>query len=382
MLGLWCSLHDAKIPSYQMNRKCCISFFLFVICSIFLPWSVALNKQHQNDEQQQHVNTAKHKVDASMQKQCILEGVNASFSNQKELDVRYSCPKFIRSANVGDKRFQCNRTSSFFFPLHSMSNFVQFLDDNNMTILYVGDSIQSQMVSSISCALEAENPDPSDLKTMRALFAEHVLFYSSAFLARTPKNCVVNKPGFNNARLQFHGWFEIAIAQKVTHVVLNTGAWWFPDGIYVNNKKSSQYQANKCFFRHFGPRSKLSRLLRILKHRHGIVSVWRDITPGGVCDKGALGEGRFNTYYTHFFAHNVIARASITSPALQGLVIPGVWENSLSKWREHMGEGDMLHWCMYTEYNVPLIWNSLLYELLNKTKAKSLATVRSDLKLE
>jgi hypothetical protein len=312
----------------------------------------------------------------SFPSQCQAEqSTSPAFSEQQEPDSDfegYVCPQLLekrRKVQVAHQDCQRNSTAKM-LRLRSMVAFVKFLETHRLTVLYVGDSLQLQMYNAFLCAVEAENP------LLLPIASERVLYHPAHFLTHLPDGCILRRENKNATVLQSEAWYTKAIDAHVTHVVINTGAWWNPAFIFVDGgskeglngiRPASQEETTSCYQRHFGPNSRLFHLLQNLKKKHHIVPIWRDLAPAGICDTThqslAITENYMN-YVELFPVYNAISQKLITSPHLGGLVVPHVWEYSLPHWREHRASIDVVHWCMFTKYNIPSLWNTLLFELM------------------
>lgn len=248
-----------------------------------------------------------------------------------------------------------------------MIDFIQFLDEKNLTVLYVGDSLQQQMYHSFLCSVEAE-ADTLRYNSTHSLLGNaqrRILYSPSYFLTSPPHECRVVRPNFNVSFLQNEDWFHVAMNQEVTHVVINTGAWFIPSGFYIKRDKATRQQTRQCFRKHFQPNSHLYQLLHTLSHRHRIKLIWRDMSPAGVCDTetGHMKENKYTAYYNDFPYYNEVG-GGVVQNLLKGRVIPDVYDTSMMYWREHVSEDDAMHWCLFKKYSVPSIWNSKLFQLL------------------
>lgn len=290
-----------------------------------------------------------------MKDQCAMEKSNSSHINN--ISDTIICPAIAAKY----PKFLCNRTSTFSYPLLSMVDFVQFLDRKNMTILYAGDSLQEQMFHALLCSVEAQN------RSMLEMARRRVKYAASSFLAILPPKCIVTRSQFNTTVLQNDDWFHVAIRDKVTHLVFNTGAWFIPSGIRVHKHKATNEQTRECYKVHlsyFG--SPLNRRLRILSQQHGVEMIWRDVSPAGMCsDSGALIESKYTYHYNDFQYYNMVGR-NVTTHSLKGMIVPDVFDDSVRHWREHMSLDDTMHWCSFRKASVPSIWNTKLYNLLRE----------------
>ena len=298
--------------------------------------------------------------------QCVREGNDTDISNVQNTGFNdVICPRvyFDDRVDVRTSRL-CNRSATFTYPLKSMAKFLRFLESKNWKLMYVGDSIQNQMYQSLMCAIEGEAPHLVKRAKMR------VLLRMSPFLSPAPTGCTFVDKNYGKDFLENIAWYHSTIDNNVTHVIFNTGAWWSPGRVWRHDRlhEPRQHKAFSLqnvvhyFEKHLSVNSTLFRLLHRLKEHHGVTLIWRDITPGGVCKGGTVFRGEF-PYYESFTRYNSIARKFVTSQ-LDGLVIPKVWEMSLDKWRDHVSNNDTLHWCIFRKMNVPSIWNTLLYDLL------------------
>jgi hypothetical protein len=350
----------------------CVLFAAVILCipltffydttDILNIWAVSVGSSHGYGSDESSLN--QHTLVPDMKGQCAVDLDAQPFNDipsslKRETagylgTAEFVCPAISKTY----PKFQCKRNSTFTDPSLPMVGFMRLILDNNMTLLYVGDSLQEQMYHEFLCAVEAE--DSSLLEVAR----RHVMFASSYFLATLPQECVVMRPQFNVTMLQNEDWVQKAIDKNITHLVFNTGAWFIPSGIYVKRRKATRSQTRKCFHKQFSSPSRLYQHLQFLSQQHGVQLIWRDITPAGVCDgEGSVLESKYTSYYNDFSHYNRIAQYA-TVHQLKGSVIPGIWEASLSQWREHISVEDTLHWCAFRTHSVPREWNSKLFQLL------------------
>lgn len=271
-------------------------------------------------------------------------------------------------------KFVCNRTSTSSFPLLSMIDFINFLVDNNFTVLYVGDSLQEQMYHAFLCAVEAEAHGNF---LLLKLAKQRVQYFASYFLTTLPPECVVTRPQFNVTSLQNDDWFRLAVDQNVTHIVFNTGAWFIPSGIYVDNHTASRKQTRQCFRQHLLPGSRLYHHLHVLSQEHGVEMIWRDVSPAGICNvqTSSLIENQYTDYYNDFQYYNAVGQ-NVTINLLKGLVVSDIFEISSIHWREHVSVHDVLHWCAFKTHTVPGLWNSKLFSVLqNKNQKRNMSNI-------
>jgi hypothetical protein len=242
-------------------------------------------------------------------------------------------------------KFTCPNDTATHFNTLSMKHFQTFLHDKKYKILFAGDSITEQMFGAYMCSLEAEEVafDESN---------PNVLYSRGEMLATVNRLYEVRDARFDN--IQSAEWFNVALRNNVTHVVLNTGAWFVPNRIRLvdSTVKTKDWriltlkEVVTAFQLHFAPKSHLHRLLSELVHKHGIKLIWRDLAAAGSCD---INTPKFRSfqYYEKFSKFNSIGRKAVVS--LGGEVIPGIWEHSLTQWQHHVGSqtgnGDLLHWC-------------------------------------
>lgn len=269
--------------------------------------------------------------------------------------TQYTCPKTFEIVKMTRgsyhlHRYKCNRSSTFSYPLQSMKHFLHSLHKTNKTILYVGDSLTEQMYFSFLCAVESEDPDLLDLAKQRTLFS-----YSSYLTKVLPPDCSFIKPELLkklSSIILSEDWFHIiATSPHISHVVFNTGAWWSEGNLGVNSES--------CYKRQFSSESRLHEILNTLKHHYNVTLIWRDTAPAGACGHTTDPAHSVSSFQTY----NQVAKHFVREYEYAG-VIPSIWHDSVSKWREHIRPLDTLHWCLFTKFNVPSIWNTLLFKYM------------------
>ena len=70
----------------------------------------------------------------------------------------------------------------------------------------------------------------------------------------------------------------------------------------------------------------------------------------------------YDSYYSSFPAFNDVARAAVVKA--KGFVIPHIWEYTLPHYRQHVQINDSIHFCIYTTYSIPAMWNTILFKYL------------------
>ena len=258
-------------------------------------------------------------------------------------------------------------------------NFLSFIKQHKFKLSYVGDSLALQMFLEVGCNLEAEGalPEHSD--------HEQYIIYQKACLLAPVSGWNLTRPSQTLA-LASLSWAKEAIRQNVTHIVLNTGAWWTYDRFLApyydpkNPRRSPNPNSAELvatFAAHFNEGSVLHKALSELVRVHGIRLIWRDIAPAGSCDSNHRANYWKYEYYKLFPVFNTIARNAILKAG--GIVIPGTWDQALGHWRDHVYDNgvhmDTQHYCIFAKYTLPALWNSNLYKLLRSTTLEPTAPV-------
>ena len=264
----------------------------------------------------------------------------------------YRCPKTFQTV-VEDRgahflqHYMCNRTSRFHYKLLSMKHFLYYMVHTNISILYVGDSVTEQMYFSFLCGVETEESSLFSLAKKRTAFS-----FSSFLTSSLPTGCTMNSVVLkNHPYVMSEDWYTMASSKRFSHVVINTGHWWSRNHIGDNH--------TTCFEQQFSKGSKLYNMLTKLVNYPDLTLIWRDITPGGICGK----ENQLSYSFCHYQTYNLIATRFLRGLAIS---IPSIWNDTKYFWFEHVSSNDPLHWCLFLKYNVPNIWNTLLFKLLRQ----------------
>jgi hypothetical protein len=240
------------------------------------------------------------------------------------------------------------------FPRFEIGEYIEFLTKHRIRLGFVGDSLTLQMWRTHLCLTEDYEARNGKLATVP---------FMTSFIANSLG--ALPRPFAFKGGADFQ-WVEHLFTHNITHVVINTGAWW---GLYAVTRPSRPKSVSRqqyvlsAFHAHFAPKSPLSGILRKLKER-GVVVIWRDNTQAGRCT-----DYNGYDYYALFPMYNAIARAAVLREG--GLVIPDIWASSVSYWGDHRHEyNDTLHWCEGTINSLPVLWNQKLYALLQSTLTK------------
>jgi hypothetical protein len=271
------------------------------------------------------------------------------------------CPKYM-SSGIKIPTYACdqNRYSTYSSAVSvkksdatPMTDFMNTLEREKNKILYVGDSLTKQMYDSLLCTLESEgyNKDP------RGRYVDD-LFWTSFLAPITEGYRIQTDENISSTHLGLD-WWRNAIDGNFTHVVLNTGAWWYFARFDIYNGKKwsamrSDQEALAMFRAHWDEQGHLMKLLSLLRS-HNIEIIWREIAPTGMCPitNHAL------SYIFIFPEMNRIAAKAMET--IGGHVIPGVWDHSAPLFKQHRSvTQDQLHWCLFREDSVPAYWNLLL----------------------
>lgn len=330
---------------------------------------------------------------------CLKESFHQDYlkiHNSRD-DRLSSCPKLYRSvlfANVlAHQHFVCNHTANApaWEPqlMVPMNRFLDKLNDTGSRILVVGDSLSGQMQLELLCHLELEggwwtkDNYPLVLK-----------FFASRFLAP------LKSPYFLEPRVVSEdefGWVTYSKENNITHIVLNTGAWWehgrvrkrMGDGnLTLPLQRPEAVNVFNLMFT--TPGWPLFDAIQDLTLHNGIHFIWRDITASGVChfnpvtgESSMLNEGPiyWDSRGDHV-AYNNIARQAITKQG--GSVIEGIYTESLTNWQNHpilsmpeqrwidgnVSAPDSLHWCLFSNASMPLYWIYKLHAHLFPTSPR------------
>lgn len=168
-------------------------------------------------------------------------------------------------------------------PMSTYKHFKALQDRHNIKILLAGDSLSTQMTASFHCSMEAEGSEP---------YHDGYKLHIARYLSKIPhpyrlKDIQINSwhgiKGFDNDT-----WFNVAIEENYTHLVLNTGAWYTPTNFQVrsgNVWRSMVHndEALAVFKAVFAPGGRLLTLLKELHDKHNVTIIWRDIAPAGSC---------------------------------------------------------------------------------------------------
>ena len=132
------------------------------------------------------------------------------------------------------------------------------------------------------CYLEAvtgKEPKSANYFKQPSLFLAH---FGSEVNFTTYKNALLlERDEYQNTH-----WADFAIANNVTHLIINTGAWFSPSIIDSFNGQrviDNEDLLISVYKSHFAPNGELMRTLKALAATHNISVIWRDTTPGGMC---------------------------------------------------------------------------------------------------
>jgi hypothetical protein len=293
------------------------------------------------------------------------------------------CPRTVK--NPLAHKYWCGVDTKNYGPSSkpaSMLSFLSHIKSNNWKLLFVGDSLSFEMYSQLLCSIESENA---------AVDASKELFWHrSMYLVPLPAPFGPHCIGSSCESTQ---WVDMAIAENITHIVLNTGAWWSEERIRIrdNNEPLSKNWASvhqnkvlQVYSDHWSESGELLGQLKALKERHGVQFIWRDIAPAGACElvqkhkisgrattrEGIAMQETHSPSWSRFVRMNTIARKAVSS--IGGLIISDIWRSSLPEWRHHLNDNtgdwftDHLHYCIYRNLSIPGMWNNKLFELLKR----------------
>lgn len=229
------------------------------------------------------------------------------------------------------------------------TNILPFLNKNNISILFVGDSLTHEMHDTFDC-MAGGIPYSMHYSCYLAHLNNDSTISEEILIAES----IARGEGANWAKKLFdESWKDVLInmKSKLKVAVINTGGWWtfsdFPTELDI----------------HFSPNGNLHRILEELTSRGDITIIWRDNTPGGSC--------YFDSPYEYLFKEhlnlNHIARRAL-SRFNNTYILPYIWEGSVPRWNQHTGPHDPLHWTLhsdsYAESSVPWMWNEVLLNVL------------------
>ena len=167
--------------------------------------------------------------------------------------------------------------------------FVATLKNNSMKILILGDSLSEHMERAFACSLEEE------YIANRLRFpgtADVVLHRRNWYLSLPPPPYGLRSNPSNDFILQdphfFDDTFRTVVDKNITHLVLNTGAWYAPPSFNIMTDAGLQNltkhsEVVSVFEAVFALDGQYVRMLKELHEKHGVTIIWRDLAPAGVC---------------------------------------------------------------------------------------------------
>lgn len=304
---------------------------------------------------------------------CQKEMRNPYWINQSySAEVR--CPKTEASYYIQwschdrqdqESYFQMNEDYELFTKFNA-TQFLYGLKQHAATLIFVGDSISQEMYYNLACIVE------SDEESLLPAFHETVFYFRSNLLTTINPKYYIYDIANNATEIQNDEWIRSieSLSSKNKIVVINVGAWFLPERIWHKNSttfiRPDTNEVIAVYESHFVEDSPLSNALQHLMNNHGVTVIWRDTTPGGICgDKGELITS-WTHYYKYFHEFNIIAKSFVQR--IGGFHLPLIWEASKSRWKTHiMGEkNDFLHYCLFKSSTVPWMWDTVLFNYLEK----------------
>lgn len=285
----------------------------------------------------------------------------------------YLCPQLVHERRNNTHKYICNKlnvnTTTIYDYQHQklynptkvfwkrlLNRLINHL--GNHQVLFVGDSLTTNSYFQLKC-----------LGEFASVSIPHVLLsvasYPSPFIRSSLYSFSYHTHVMSAIKLaNEEQWYHYILERNpVKYVIFNTGMWW--KYFAINSLKTNStilnndelLEAYQIYFESNGPF--LGRVTSLI-HNYNITVLWRDTYAAGSCIPGAI-DISWDEYRKAFSTMNLIAHKALRP--LGVLIIPNVWNISLSYWKLHPGDDhDYGHYCIFQNQSLD---TSIIKNIIN-----------------